>query len=454
MTGAEVAVALARVSVDVPVVSTRHFAAPRGSRGFSRPAPWLDWAPDGGSTCRWPCRITSPSGSTARAPSSPAASHPPRPTGHLPRSRDRVVLVRATARAREAHRRRGPRVRPSPGSRTRGGGSTSRATALCFRGGFSRWPSPRASVTRWTSWATVPTCTPSWNAPPCPLVAPCPIEAFGLSVVEAMARSLPVVAAAAGAHLETVGSVDGAALFPPTDDPADAARWLEKLAGDESAPRRLRRPAPDGPAAALHRGGPGASYRRGRPPGASCDRPRRAVPGVVGRRVASQPAPRLAPARRGHRPLRVLFVEPPADPLHGLRRRDGLVRVQPWTPRRAPRRRGRPAVAVPAHQVAAPTRRPVGRPSASRLFGRPCHPPAGDDPARPLAQRPRVRRPAPPYRLARPLRHHRRLARRRPIAPRARPAGRATRPTSSPTAATRSSAHPGCSRPRPPSASP
>jgi glycosyltransferase involved in cell wall biosynthesis len=53
------------------------------------------------------------------------------------------------------------------------------------------------------------------------LLAPAPLEPFGLSVVEAMAHGLPVVAAGAGAHLETVGE-DGL-LFPPGDAPAAAA---------------------------------------------------------------------------------------------------------------------------------------------------------------------------------------------------------------------------------------
>jgi glycosyltransferase involved in cell wall biosynthesis len=51
------------------------------------------------------------------------------------------------------------------------------------------------------------------------LLAPAPAEPFGLSVVEAMAHGIPVVAARGGAHLETVGK-DGI-LFPP--DQADAA---------------------------------------------------------------------------------------------------------------------------------------------------------------------------------------------------------------------------------------
>ena len=64
------------------------------------------------------------------------------------------------------------------------------------------------------------------------LLAPRTDEAFGLSVVEAMARGLPVVAAGSGAHLETVGSVPGAALFAP-GDAADAARLLRELADSQ-----------------------------------------------------------------------------------------------------------------------------------------------------------------------------------------------------------------------------
>jgi glycosyltransferase involved in cell wall biosynthesis len=64
------------------------------------------------------------------------------------------------------------------------------------------------------------------------LLAPRPDEAYGLSVVEAMAVGLPVVAAAGGGHLETVGPVNGSGLFPP-DDVAGAAAALRALAGDE-----------------------------------------------------------------------------------------------------------------------------------------------------------------------------------------------------------------------------
>lgn len=61
-------------------------------------------------------------------------------------------------------------------------------------------------------------------------------EPFGLSVVEAMAAGLPVVASAAGGHLETLGPLAGAALFPPGDHQV-AARQLRRLAEDPAGRR-------------------------------------------------------------------------------------------------------------------------------------------------------------------------------------------------------------------------
>jgi glycosyltransferase involved in cell wall biosynthesis len=62
------------------------------------------------------------------------------------------------------------------------------------------------------------------------LLATAPGEPFGLSVVEAMAHGLPVVAAAGGGHLETVA--ESGILFPPGDTGA-AATGLAQLAGSE-----------------------------------------------------------------------------------------------------------------------------------------------------------------------------------------------------------------------------
>ncbi|MEO6268625.1 MAG: glycosyltransferase family 4 protein [Nocardioidaceae bacterium] len=58
-------------------------------------------------------------------------------------------------------------------------------------------------------------------------------EAYGLSVLEAMAAGVPVVAAAGGGHLETAGGVDGAALFP-VGDATRAGELLRQLADDEA----------------------------------------------------------------------------------------------------------------------------------------------------------------------------------------------------------------------------
>ena len=66
------------------------------------------------------------------------------------------------------------------------------------------------------------------------LLAPCRVEGLGLTVLEAMAEALPIVAAGAGGHLETVGSVPGAALHPGGD--ADTAgSLLAALAVDPAA---------------------------------------------------------------------------------------------------------------------------------------------------------------------------------------------------------------------------
>ena len=81
------------------------------------------------------------------------------------------------------------------------------------------------------------------------LLAPCEVEGLGLSVLEAMAAGLPVLAAASGGHLETLAGLDAQALYPvttgdvPGDAPGDApggiaaaAHRLAALAAD--APRR------------------------------------------------------------------------------------------------------------------------------------------------------------------------------------------------------------------------
>lgn len=70
------------------------------------------------------------------------------------------------------------------------------------------------------------------------LLAPCTVEGLGLSVIEAMAVGLPVIAADAGGHTEILQGLDARALYRP-DDPEDAGRSLRSLAEDTTAREAL-----------------------------------------------------------------------------------------------------------------------------------------------------------------------------------------------------------------------
>lgn len=63
------------------------------------------------------------------------------------------------------------------------------------------------------------------------LLAPCTVEGLGLTVIEAMASGLPVVAANAGGHHEILTGLDARALYT-AEDPDAAARALSSLAHD------------------------------------------------------------------------------------------------------------------------------------------------------------------------------------------------------------------------------
>lgn len=70
------------------------------------------------------------------------------------------------------------------------------------------------------------------------LIAPCPVEGLGLTVLEAMASGLPVVAADAGGHRDLLATLDSRALFTP-DDGGAAASALQLFARDVGAREEL-----------------------------------------------------------------------------------------------------------------------------------------------------------------------------------------------------------------------
>ncbi len=175
------------------------------------------------------------------------------------------------------------------------------------------------------------------------LLATCPVEGLGLTVLEAMASGLPVVASASGGHLETVGPVPGAALFP-AGDAAAAATLMSDLA--DSPERR------DAYGAALRErqrthfsvhaqaGATEEIYRH-----ALTKAGRRPAPRKGGRDlvvVSLEPWDQVwrrnqhlvTGLLRSEPDLRVLFVEPSVDPLHALRR--GSLPRRPRGRRRGP----------------------------------------------------------------------------------------------------------------------
>lgn len=226
MTAAEVAATLAWKWWRHPIVATRHFASPRGSSWTGRLAApvlrrriaaqiaiseYVAKAIDGGSTVvptGVPDRELVGSGSRERVVLVAQRFEPEKAT---------TIAVEAFADAALAQA--GWRLHLAGDGSERG-----RLMELAKRLGISHaveFLGRRADVAERMERAGL-------------LIAPCPVEGFGLTALEAMSSGLPVVAAAAGGHLQTVGLADHAALFPAGDAVA-AARELVRLSADDVA---------------------------------------------------------------------------------------------------------------------------------------------------------------------------------------------------------------------------
>lgn len=224
MTAAELAAVAAKPVLRAPVVATRHFAQTRGSSPAARLL--------GRALTRCLAEQLVISEFVAQAVEGTAVVVPPgTPEPAIvpdPGERERVVLV---AQRLEAEKRTDQALRIWQRS---GLGAEGWRLAIVGDGANRPALERQAQVLDITS-----SCTffgsradvDVFQKRAAIFLAPRADEPFGLSVVEAMAHGLPVVAAAGGGHLETVGSVPGAALYPP-EDLASGAQLLRDLAED------------------------------------------------------------------------------------------------------------------------------------------------------------------------------------------------------------------------------
>ncbi len=226
MTAAEIAAWLARPADRLPTVATRHFARGRGSSAAARALARI--------AARSIARDIAPSEYVARTISGPSVLIPNGVVDQPQASLDAPTVVMLQRLDREKAPEVGIRAWACSGLPASGW------TLVVAGSGLLR-PDLEALVGTLgcagsVTFAGQVADTDALLARSSILLAPTSEDAFGLSVVEAMARGVPVVAAEGGGHLETVG---GAGMLFPAGDAAAAARALEELAGDPDLRRRV-----------------------------------------------------------------------------------------------------------------------------------------------------------------------------------------------------------------------
>lgn len=222
MTAAEVATLLAIRAGRVPLVSTRHFAQNRGASPLGRlAAPWAARRVDRQVSVSRFVADHIDGESTVVLPGVPSLKDAPGAA-----ERDRSVLI-AQRLEEEKETSLGLRAFSASGLADAGwrldlagegalrGSLENLAQSLGISGSV-RFLGRRSDLPQLMQRSGI-------------LLATCPHEHFGLTVVEAMAAGLPVVAAGSAGHRETVGLASEPSLFPPGDVPK-AAQLLGRLA--------------------------------------------------------------------------------------------------------------------------------------------------------------------------------------------------------------------------------
>lgn len=223
MTAADLgaAFALTRLRGAPPLVSTRHFAAPRGRLG---PVPIDAFL---GRRIQAEIAISRAVAAATGRPSTVVHSGVPDVPGEPQADRDRVVLIAQ---------------RLQPEKRTDLGIRAFAASALVEHGWrlqIAGEGAEHAALEQLASELDIDAeflgfrddLTDRFRTAGL-LLAPCTVEGLGLTVIEAMAAALPVVAADAGGHSEILEGLDPRALYSP-EDPHAAARNLRSLALDD-----------------------------------------------------------------------------------------------------------------------------------------------------------------------------------------------------------------------------
>lgn len=220
MTAADLAAAwaLARICEAPALVSTRHFASPRGRIGGVSIDTLL------GRRIRAEISI---SHAVARAIGRPSTVvHSGVPDAPMGVARGATVLI---AQRLEAEKRTDLGIRAFAAS-----GLAERGWTLEIAGDGAE----RGTLEDLARTLGVPVTffgfrsdLPSLFAHAGMLVAPCPVEGLGLTVLEAMSVGLPVIAANGGGHTEILEGLDPRALYTP-EDPDAAAVNLRSLADD------------------------------------------------------------------------------------------------------------------------------------------------------------------------------------------------------------------------------